>query len=410
VILFPGGNATPRLSWFKIQKKRKGALQYEVMDFQGCFDEDVDANFSIRNIVQNRTMVRNQHERLQAFIGERAILKAPNIVVRQFSRGNFCGSSWGGSVVVARHRTEPMSEYFLDVDMLDARHAADMFSTCLKGISHFNPQAVACVDGCMLSYDTAPAHIHRYTSKVFKSNDPVFMSGGSGVANLIGIPLLLRTSASYHEKGVIFVEKTGNTPNPMATLLKRDIISASTAPSATSTPPNSKQKNDSYERMTGFDINSFFSGPMGNVMLQSFQQMRPEHVVNNAPPYEPLAGFGCSPGIWGEGKIGDVCVVRADGWPLAPEHLEAVCEYVKQKVEPLLLSATAGIDTATQIPGYEDILNSINKTAFLEFFNEYKTSKATTNPTWRDLLDPYVKIDVSQQALADRYKTQNVAE
>jgi hypothetical protein len=109
-------------------------------------------------------------------------------------------------------------------------------------------------------------------------------------------------------------------------------------------------------------------------------------VGNSTTPHEPLAGFGRSPAPWDKDMVGSVYVLRADGWPLAPDHLEAVCEYMKQKVEALPLSATADIDTTAPVPGYEDILNSVNKTAFLEFFIEYKASKAMTNPIWRDLM------------------------
>jgi hypothetical protein len=241
---------------------------------------------------------------------------------------------------------------------------------------------------------------------VFKSDDAIFMAGGSGIANLIGIPLLLRTSGSYQRPGSIFVEKLGADVNPMATLLKRDILSARKEASLATAPSNSVMVASSQERMTVAGS----STKLDRLLRSEGLPAASTAFSNSAPPHEPLAGFGSSPTPWDKDKVGSVCVVRADSWPLAPEHLEAICEYIKQKVEPVLLSATAGIDTATPVPGYEDILNSINKNAFLEFFNEYKASKAMTNPIWRDMLDPYVKIEISQQALADRYKTQNVAE
>lgn len=71
------------------------------------------------------------------------------------------------------------------------------------------------------------------------------------------------------------------------------------------------------------------------------------------------------------------------------KHLEAICLYISNKVEPRLASCISGPRSSTSIPQREQVLNSINKADFLDFFNSLKISRGASDPGWRDLLSPY---------------------
>jgi hypothetical protein len=97
---------------------------------------------------------------------------------------------------------------------------------------------------------------------------------------------------------------------------------------------------------------------------------------------------------------------RADGMPLVPRHIEALCKYIGKKVEPMLRSAVAGLAVSESVPGYEDVLNKISKAAFLEFRNKYKRVKVVTHLDWRGIYSPYEKVRVPHEAMARTYRKQ----
>jgi hypothetical protein len=391
-------------------------MSYETMDFEGLFGEKrPDAGFSVRSSAQNRAMVRNEHERLQAFCRQDAVSKTPNHGLRRFTRGGVCGLTWGGPVIVARHRTEPKSEYFLDMDMLDIRHAADFLSSAQRSYVPARPVQPHYVEAAgILCYNTGATGTPYYPI-INQATDPVFMTGGNRIANLIGLPLLVRTSGgSYSHSRSVFIEAPLEGANPMAALLKRDIVASRKGPLPESTPPaNIRQSISSYYRTIGkSDKEAFedYRAEMGRELsaaeIAFLVCYAESSIPNTSTLHEDFAGFGATPAPYNIDQLGPVIVARADCQPLQHQHLEAICEYIKQKVEPKMRSAVAGLEVGDTVTDYEEILNGISKTAFLEFWNEYKSAKAINDPHWRDMWDPYEKCVIPRKNMAEMYEKQ----
>jgi hypothetical protein len=105
--------------------------------------------------------------------------------------------------------------------------------------------------------------------------------------------------------------------------------------------------------------------------------------------YRRTYGFGSSPDYWGPNTKGAVCAARADGLPLPAQHLEAICSYISEQVEPRLSSCILGLGPGAIVPQREWVLNSISKADFMEFYDELKASRGATDLTWRFLPSPY---------------------
>ncbi len=100
-------------------------------------------------------------------------------------------------------------------------------------------------------------------------------------------------------------------------------------------------------------------------------------------------GFGSSPSPWNGPETGSVFIARTDGVPLLKEHVEALCAYIENKIEPQLSKSIVGLEAGAAVPQREAILNSITKADFLDFFNSTKAQKAAANATWANVPTPY---------------------
>lgn len=76
--------------------------------------------------------------------------------------------------------------------------------------------------------------------------------------------------------------------------------------------------------------------------------------------------------------MGSVVVVRDERGPLAPQHIEALCRYMR----PLFNNYKAGTSTK---PQFEMLLT---KQAFAEFWREYSLLKLVTDRTWTSISSP----------------------
>lgn len=117
---------------------------------------------------------------------------------------------------------------YVDIDMRDARTAADCFGSEYRDGSgkmvHLKDQRIL-VSSCDSPQHMAQNnHTEKYLEHVLDGCDSIFWSGGSGIANLLGFPLSLRLVASHQE----------GHRNPEAMLLMRDITSTTFGP-----PPSS---------------------------------------------------------------------------------------------------------------------------------------------------------------------------
>ena len=122
-------------------------------------------------------------------------------------------------------------------------------------------------------------------------------------------------------------------------------------------------------------------------------------------------GFGSCHPVWDNDKLGSVVAARADGRPLLAQHLEALCAYISEKVNPRLSHALAGLSPGAVVANREAVLDSITPADFLDFFNNMKAGKVVTNKTW-DIPSPYEKcdkiVDNMNEMLIEAYDAQNV--
>lgn len=247
--------------------------------------------------------------------------------------------------------------------MRDARHAADHFSTASR--LYQDPQlkqeylfatVIACQGQVQNGYG-------KYHDRVIDSNDGIFTADGSGIANLLGIPLLVRrdprgADSDYPDLSVL--------DNKEAMLLKRDIEAATVG------APGSRAYQEmiaQFDRMFGRQF------PLG----------RPRSDNQGAN------GFGTSSTAWNGqgGPLGPVVVVRADGKPLPCQHMEAICAYIRDEVEPRLQHAIEGLKSGQLVDQREADLNTITREDFGRFYNSYKDARSGSDPAWTIADSPY---------------------
>ena len=68
-------------------------------------------------------------------------------------------------------------------------------------------------------------------------------------------------------------------------------------------------------------------------------------------------------------------MLRVDGSPTLPQHVEALVEYIRTEVEPLMKKAVEDIELQDPVATREEILKQITRSNFERFFEEYKKIK-----------------------------------
>jgi hypothetical protein len=86
-------------------------------------------------------------------------------------------------------------------------------------------------------------------------------------------------------------------------------------------------------------------------------------------------GYGSLPETSARVRGGTSCAVRADGKPLPKEHLEALCHFIKDEIEPELRAATAGLSENDKISRRDEILNVITEAEILRYYENFKKVK-----------------------------------
>ena len=123
------------------------------------------------------------------------------------------------------------NNHIRDLDMRDARNAADFFSSVYRmGLKDacLEPQRVW-LTGIVCHEDIVENDLQaNYVEKVFDGCDTIFNSEGSGIANLLGIPMLIRASNDPQPKDNQSGDVASDRDNPDAALLLRDISSTTT--------------------------------------------------------------------------------------------------------------------------------------------------------------------------------------
>ena len=285
------------------------------------------------------------------------------MAVRTFTRAGACAEHFRGPLLVTRWIFRPRQSgddrdidvpdvrnapgEYRDIDMRDVRNAADYLSSAYRmGQQDADLDSVRVAVGITV----CPRTFVRSPTGYFIVNgcDSIYQAEGSGIANLLGLPMTLRPWYA-HPAG------SEDLRNREAMLLMRDITSVKAGTLASTPEPGDRD------------------------ILRGMSRS-----------YCGEQGFASTPQTWTGNKTGDVLVARADGLPLLSLHLEALCLYVSTKVEPRLVQAVSGLPAGESlVHNREQVLETITKADFLAFFEELRAQRAPTDPRWRFFPTPY---------------------
>ncbi|KAJ9609888.1 hypothetical protein H2200_006217 [Cladophialophora chaetospira] len=409
-LLFRCGNEPPLFVWVETWRAKDVGLTFETFDdkvyFPGFRPERI---FAEHNNIQARDMVADEHEKLIFYCSDDNTRDSPNLAIKRFTRGDTCGRCFQGPWLLMHQWSGPLTppmklgrqhiaddydesleldggnreeedewedegdqnlEEYRDVDMRDVRSAADFFTTEYRGGGTMDQNAVI---GAAINSPGAIALDNtksKWSYSVFRDSDEIFHCEGSGIANLLGIPVLLRqvSSTSAPELGELSFQEFSDIldgrgcaraperigqdfRNPEAANLMRDMVS---------TTVGALPSIGSYADMA---------------MLEKV------HIGQN--------GFGTPHGSWDDDEVDTILVARADGLPLTREHLEVLCCYISQRVKPRLAKAVKGLSPGAAVPDREALLNSITRADFLDFFEEMKRKKDSEGEQWGSMPSPY---------------------
>jgi hypothetical protein len=329
---------------------------YETFDYEVYFGKGgAQHTRSAHNTVQARDTGRSEDDTLAFYFKRNTSEEPPNIGMRDFTRAGVSSMNFSGPILVVREGSrfgpQGVIEECRDLYMRDVRNAADYLSSAwrygYRGELNCDVRVLASLILCPKDLGEHSLRT-KWSEQAVNGRDTIFQSEGSGIANLLGIPLSLRLEDPY---GMYGEERDDSYYNSAAELLMRDITLTTTGP----------QRDARHMRSFRWDDRA----------------------------YAGTHGFGSSPKRWSSNTTGSVWVARADGLPLLTCHLEAICSYISTKVEPRLSRCIPGLGPGESVSQREWVLNSITKADFMEFFNDLRASREATDPAWRYFPSPY---------------------
>jgi hypothetical protein len=251
---------------------------------------------------------------------------------------------------------------FYDMDMRDARNAADSLGQAFRTGEDQDYLRDLKILGIAIGCYGSP----KWADIVLNGCDAVWNTTGSMIANTLGLPILVRSTHSIHDRPGD--RKWGNEE---VSLLYRDI--------------------DSKFVLPGLQINSRQLQPLiyGDLDNENYWIRK---------GFVGVSGFGSSLAKFSAG-IGTCYAVRADGKPLPKEHVEVLCQYIADEVQPELY-ADSDVPANVKVTERDDILNTITRESFSKHFNNnFKESKIKQGDlAWQKLPSPY---DIKEEDVQD---------
>ena len=343
------GKAAPQLSWVKVERhehdendSEAGIDEFDQFDRTQHFGgKSLERGLAYRNRLQARDIGRSKNENLIIWQLDLTVRYAINEAVLAISRNRCTNERWRGPLLLFRQEDlGEGSSIYHDIDQREIRHAADFFTSTFM-IKTLPTEIWIHYLALTVDYPKElGGATPTFNPRVIDQGDLVWNREGSGIANLVGLPLLIRYDPSEDPA-----------KNEVALLLKTDITCKTTAPKT------------SRARSDGED--------------EAFQAMP---MIDNPGIYEEGAhsskagrlGFGATVQPPADDKKGRILIARADGEPLLGRQLEALLAYIDQIVKPMLASATAGLGPGEVVKDREECLKKINKASFSKFYKEYK--------------------------------------
>ena len=217
-LYFPGGKEAPRFVWVETYRDEESGLTFEKFDHNVWLGQtEVEQFFPDHNNLQARDVVGETNEALVCLCKQDIWGAAPNLAIKKFARGGSCAKDFRGPWLVMRQWRCPNPavksdadqqgqgrasgtgdeikrtlEEYRDVNMRDVRNAADFFTTAFRHGSSMDNRIVMGVVVSVQGDHAALGHGNKFTWRALHSGDEVFWDEGSGIANLLGIPIFLR--------------------------------------------------------------------------------------------------------------------------------------------------------------------------------------------------------------------------
>lgn len=363
ILSFPGGDHEPEFKWalVKYDSKEQQGSHHTVLHINAPEWNQIGTG---ENKLQGRMVIRESGAKLSwsqtAKPGQDP--NAPNIGVRKFTRGQACTEDLKSPLYVVKTIEHGGNMTYGNMDMRDARTAADMFSHINRlGRNQTHLQDLRVLGAVIACDGRVGQGKPKWDQVVLNGVDKIWSMTGSSIANLLGLPLLVRSINNPWD-----VPPDTGYSNREITLLYREFQSKSILPRVPDRelPVRLSTKDPKVvAEQAALDDRRFLAG---------------------------INGFGSTMQMFDLGKNGTCYAVRADGRPFLKEHAEALCSFISKEVEPQLVSAIAGLSTNDAVPGRDEILNSITKEKFLEHYEAVKEGKvASGHAEWADLPDPY---------------------
>ncbi|ETN44377.1 uncharacterized protein HMPREF1541_10557 [Cyphellophora europaea CBS 101466] len=366
-LLFPGGSEPVRFEWVELCLQVGEGTGQQDFDSRSFFaTNDKDGCSFMCNAVEGRNFSRGPDDTLVWF----KKIKPPfepavdpqNLGLRSFTRGGACWDDFRSPVFVTRATKDKERRLTHgDMDMRDMRNAADYLGQTYR-------------DGRVQQGGS------KWDEIVLDGCDPIWNADGGNIANLLGFPILVQSIHNSYE-----VDVDPGYQKDELVLLTRDLNSTVVLPGI-----DVPLKGPQVVRTPNADENQA-------IIAQVCRRLR-----------VGATGFGSCVQKYTFGMAGIVYVVRVDGKPFPREHAEALCAYIRDNIEPQLAAATAGLSENVTVPRREEILQSISKASFMDFFNTITAAKlAAGEESWRDLPSPYeIKHADIRERLAARMKVQ----
>jgi hypothetical protein len=204
--------------------------------------------------------------------------------------------NWRGPVLATRFLAiTGQLRHYKNIDMRDVRNVADYFSSAYRGYSDNSITSTTCAIVCPA--DAASHKKQKYSDLSITANHSSYEQQGSGIANLVGIPL----QVTLMQCNKVLRDDPAGRQNPEAAELYHDINSTIKG----KTESVQKEEADHSAMIATFGLQAATFGTTRNVGVGSM-------------------GFGTAHSRWIDDDLGSVVVARADGKPLMAEHLEAL--------------------------------------------------------------------------------------
>jgi hypothetical protein len=354
-LFFPGGDTLPRFEWIMDPNYRLPDRLFG--------DRGIDVKKFSHNTIQARDIGAGPAEGLQFFLLDLVTDDPPNLAMRAFTRGGVAAWNTRGPWLVLHYVEdgEEGDDSYMGMSMHDVRSAADVITVMYRGGQRNLVLEEDKILATMI-FPQGPENLNKDlkppTQVARNGCDIMFALEGSGIANLLGLPMFVRPMGFQST-----LKQAGR--NSKGAMLMTDITS---------------------EAITDLVLKKPEPFIINGMPLMTTQGV-PAMVSGEKEDHQGSYGFGTPPASFCGDEVGPVLICRADNKPLLTGHIEALCDYINVVIDPQIQAAKQGLNVGDVVQGREKILSSITKASFLAHWEKFKEDKikaqaSEAHPEW----------------------------